>query len=225
MIGKYELEKSFDYENGFYLTSEPYRLGNILAHYELYKMITDLPGDVLELGVFKGSSIIQFATFRELLENEKSRKIIGFDVFGDFPDAGKVDSDKVFVEKWNEKFKDEFLTKEDILKSLEEKKIGNVELVKGDICVTLDEYLEKYPYTRIALLHIDTDVYEPAKAGLEKLFERVVEGGVVVFDDYATVEGETIAIDEFFADKGYIIKKFSFSHTKPSYIVKRRTKN
>ena len=54
MIGKYDEEKCFDYENGFYLTGQPYRMGNILAHYELYKKILDIPGDVIELGVFKG---------------------------------------------------------------------------------------------------------------------------------------------------------------------------
>ncbi len=221
MIGKYDEDKKFDYENGFYLTSEPYRLGNILAHYEFYKKIIGLPGDVLELGVFKGGSLIQFCTFRELLENEKSRKIVGFDVFGEFPKTNTVESDEEFVSKWNDSFTNEFLTEKDIERSLKEKNIGNVQLVKGNILDTVDQYLKDNPHTRISLLHIDTDVYEPAKYGLEKLFDRVVKGGVVVFDDYATVEGETIAIDEFFEDKNYVINKFSFSHTKPSYIIKK----
>lgn len=76
-------------------------MGNILAHYEIYKKIINLPGDIVELGVFKGGSIIQFATFRELLENENSRKIIGFDIFGEFPQTVRVDSDKEFINKWN----------------------------------------------------------------------------------------------------------------------------
>ena len=42
MIGKYDEKKCFDYENGFYLTTEAYRMGNILAHYELYKKIVQL---------------------------------------------------------------------------------------------------------------------------------------------------------------------------------------
>lgn len=54
MINQFDETKSFMYENGFYLTSQPYRLGNMLAHYELYKMIVGLPGDIIELGVFKG---------------------------------------------------------------------------------------------------------------------------------------------------------------------------
>lgn len=221
MIGKFDERKSFEYENGFYLTCESYRFGNILAHYELYKKILELPGDVIELGVFKGSSLIQFSIFRTLLENEKSRKIIGFDVFGEFPQGNKIESDKLFVDQWNLSHRNTFLSMEEIYKSLENKGIHNVNLIKGDICETVDIYLNENPHTKISLLHIDTDIYEPSKVGIEKLFERVVRGGVIIFDDYATVEGETKAIDEFLIDKDYIIKKFTFSHCKPSYIIKK----
>ena len=81
----YDTNKKFDYENGFYLTSNPSRLGKVLTHYELYKMIINLPGDIVEFGVFKGSSLIKWATFRELFENTDSRKVIGFDIFGKSP--------------------------------------------------------------------------------------------------------------------------------------------
>ena len=219
-IGKYDTNKKFDYENGFYLTSEPYRLGNILAHYEIYKKIINIPGDVIELGVFKGGSISQFCTFRELLENEKSRKIIGFDMFGEFPMTDAVKSDRTFVDNWNHTFESEFLEKEDIESALKEKGFANFELVKGNILETLDDYLEQNPHTRIALLHIDTDVYEPAKYALVKLFSRVVRGGVIMFDDYATIEGETLAVDEFLADKNYCLQKLSLSHSKPSFLIK-----
>lgn len=220
MINKYDENMAMDYENGFMLTSEPYRLGNIMAHYELYKKIINLPGDVVELGVFKGSSLIQFSTFRELLENENSRKIIGFDVFGQFPENCSIKSDKNFAEKWNEKFSSEFISKGDLENSFKSKKINNIELVEGDIEYTLDKYIKDNPHTRIALLHIDTDVYEPAKKALDLLFDKVVKGGVIVFDDYGTVEGETLAIEEFFENKNYLLKKFTFSHSKPSYIIK-----
>jgi len=220
MIFKYDEKKCFDYENGFALTSEIYRYGNILAHYELYKMILNLPGDIIELGVFKGNSLIQFSTFRELLENEKSRKIIGFDMFGPFPSECSISSDLSFANNWNKQFSDDFLPQEELYKSFSHKKIENVELIKGNIMQTLPTYLGEHPYTRVALLHIDTDIYEPARCGLELLYDRVVKGGVIILDDYATVEGETLAIDEFFADKNCIINKFPFSHAKPSYIIK-----
>lgn len=143
MINKYALDQCFDYENGFYLTSDMYRLGNILSHYELYKMIVNLPGDVIELGVFKGASFIQFCTFRELLENEQSRKIVGFDIFGEFPMQQNVVSDRQFISDWNKQFDDEFLSKEDLEKSLSHKGIGNAELIAGDINLTLEKYIEQ----------------------------------------------------------------------------------
>lgn len=220
MINQFDEEKSFFYENGFYLTSQPYRLGNMLAHYELYKMITNLPGDVVELGVFKGGSMVQWGTFRELLENEKSRKLIGFDMFGQFPSVDNVDSDKEFVSEWNEQFKDEFVSKEEIYDSLKLKGIGNVELVEGDINETLPRFLSENGQMRIALLHIDTDVYEPCKVALNLLYDLVVPNGVIVFDDYSTIEGETLAVDEFFKGKKHSFNKFSFSHTKPVYMIK-----
>ena len=70
------INNSWDYENGFYLTSPVNRIGKQLAQYELYKKIVNIPGEVLEFGVYKGASIIRFATYRELLENTYSRKII-----------------------------------------------------------------------------------------------------------------------------------------------------
>ena len=220
MINQFDEKKDFMYENGFMLTSQPYRLGNILAHYELYKMITNIPGDVVELGVFKGSSMIQWGTFRELLENEKARKLIGFDMFGEFPNSDKVSSDKEFIDNWNKTFENEFVTREEILLSLERKGIGNVELVKGDIRDTLPKYISDNKHMRIALLHIDTDVYDPCKIGLESLYDLVVPNGVIVFDDYSTVEGETMAVDEFFANKKHVFRRFPFSHTKPVYMIK-----
>lgn len=220
MINQFDETKDFMYENGFYLTSKPYRLGNMLAHYELYKKILHLPGDVVELGVFKGGSIIQWGTFRELLENENSRRLIGFDMFGEFPDSDKIDSDKEFANKWNIQFQEDFITKEEIYQSLELKGIHNVELIKGNIKETLPEFLSKNGQLRIALLHIDTDVYEPCKIGLELLYDRVVPNGVIIFDDYSTIEGETIAVDEFFASRKHVFMKYPFSHAKPVYMIK-----
>ena len=78
----------WDYENGFYWFSPKERLNKLLAHYELYKLITNLPGHIFELGVYKASSLIQFASFRDSLENNYSRKIVGFDIFGSFPTTG-----------------------------------------------------------------------------------------------------------------------------------------
>ena len=218
----YQKENAYDYENGFILTSEMFRLGNILSHYELYKRIINVPGEIVELGVFKGSSFIQWGTFRELLENKNSRKIIGFDVFGNFPE-GALQGDAQFIEEWNEETGNSFLTKEDLEVVLSEKSITNYELVKGNILETIPQYLKSNPHLRISMLHVDCDVYEPSKIGLEMLFDRVVRGGIIAFDDYGIIEGETLAVDEFFSDKTeYKMERFTFSHMKPTFIEKNK---
>jgi hypothetical protein len=193
-------------------------MSNILSHYELYKRIIELPGDVVELGVFKGGSFLQFAAFRELLENENSRKIIGFDIFGEFP-ISKNEGDRKFRDKWIKETENDYLTRDEIQKSLDLKRINNTELVKGDIAETVPKYVDSHPFLKISLLHIDVDIYEPSVVGLEYLYEKVVRGGIIILDDYG-VAGETNAVDEFFKNKNVQIKKLSVSQHKPSYIVK-----
>ena len=70
----------WDAENAFYHKSNISRLGKLIYQYEIYKLIKDLPGDVLEFGVFKGNSLIRFLTFRSIIENNFSRKVYGFDI-------------------------------------------------------------------------------------------------------------------------------------------------
>jgi Macrocin-O-methyltransferase (TylF) len=57
--------------------------------------------------------------------------------------------------------------------------------------------------SRIALAHIDCDLYEPMKAALDLFYPRMAAGGVMMLHDYASDHwpGATKAIDEFFADK------------------------
>jgi len=54
MIKLPNFENAFDYENNFYLSCDITRISKILAHYELYKIIQDLPEAIVEFGVFMG---------------------------------------------------------------------------------------------------------------------------------------------------------------------------
>ncbi|CEO27790.1 TylF/MycF/NovP-related O-methyltransferase [Paraclostridium sordellii] len=211
------ISNSWDYENGFYLTSPVNRMGKQLAQYELYKKIVNIPGEVLEFGVYKGASIIRFATYRELLENTYSRKIIGFDIFGEFPKTDNDDDNK-FIQRFEEQGGNG-ISKEVLEDFIKHKNINNIELIKGNVFDTLDEFLEKNKQIKISLLHLDLDVYKPTKFILEKLYERMVPGGIIVFDDYGTVKGATDAIDEFLKEKNKKIEKLSLCYI-PSFVVK-----
>lgn len=220
MIQLPDFSRSFEYENNYYWASDVNRMAKVMAHYELYKQTLDIPGAIVECGVFKGASLIRLATFRQLLSNPTAKKIIGFDAFGRFPETDFT-GDKVWREKFITDSGEEGIDIDQLKTVLEHKGVAqNVELIQGDVCQTIPEYLEKHPELRISLLNIDVDVYEPTRAALEHLYDRVVTGGVIMLDDYANVfPGANAAVEEFLTGKNVTVKRFPFAVT-PCYIVK-----
>ena len=172
----------------------------------------------MEFGVYKGPSLVRLLSFRNLLENECSRKVFGFDAYGKFPVSLGLESDRQFVQKFESAGGFGISIKE-LESHLENKGFRNYELIEGDILKTIPEFLANNRSIKVSLLHIDVDVYEPTKAILENLWDKVVKGGIIMLDDYGTVEGETKAVDEFVADKNIVINKPKYNYI-PSYIVK-----
>ena len=215
-----EFNRAFEYENDFYLSCQPTRMGKLIAHYELYKQVENLPGAIVECGVFKGTSLARFAMFRDLLGSAYSKKIIGFDIFGAFPEtnfAGDVELRKKFVAAAGE----QSISTEQLMEVLRNKGVEkNVELVAGNILETVPNYVEKHPELKISLLNLDTDIYEPAVTILECLYPRIVPGGILIIDDYAVFPGETKAVDDYFEKMGVTIQKFPFCMT-PCYVIKK----
>ena len=219
-IFNFDTEKQWDYENGYYLTSHPTRLAKSIVHWELYQKSLNLPGDIVECGVFKGASLIRFATYREMCESTYSRKIVGFDTFGEFPLSGDT-NDREFIRRWAVET-GSGITLSELEQCLDYKSFSNIELVKGDLLKTLPEYIKRNPQFRISLLHIDVDVYEPTKVIFEQLYPLVVCGGIIIFDDYGTVAGETQAVEEYFEINNIPLelRKTPF-YKVPSYIIKK----
>ena len=219
MSNLYDSSRKFEYENGFYATADPSRFSKFITHLEFFKQTSTIRGEIVEFGIFKGNSFFRWIKFRDLLEQTSSRKIIGFDIFGDFPEANyEADKDRrdAFVAETNG---GKSITFDEINKLLAEQRLEkNVEVIKGDILVTLDQYLEKNPHLKISLLHIDVDLYEPTKHVLERLYDRVTTGGIIVLDDYGAFAGTNKAVDDFFGNNKQILK-LPYSNA-ISYIVK-----
>ena len=204
-------------ENIYHLKTDTSRIGKLIYHYEIYKKITNIPGDIIECGVFKGVSFTRFLTYRSLLENNFSRKIIGFDAFGKFPKQ-KNKSDKNFIKKWESSAGDG-ISKTELNNILLNKKFENYELIEGDVFKTIPSFLKKNDAKKIALLHLDMDVYRPTKFVINKLFNRMSSNGIILIDDYSVIAGATRAIDEFLKlKKNLKIKKLSY-YKLPAFIV------
>lgn len=211
----------WDYENGYWWFSDPSRFGKSLAHAELYKKILDLPGTVAEFGVYKANSLIRWLTLRDVYESQTSRKILGFDSYGDFPGEGieAVESDVDFIPSFHN-IGGGSLSLEQVDWVLKEKGFRNYELVKGDVRETLVDYLKKSPHEQFCLINLDMDVYEPTAYVLDMLLERVIPGGVVIIDDFNTVEGATKATRELLLKHPEIKLKKTQMNYIPTYFVK-----
>lgn len=224
MREKININNKWIYENGFYLTSDKSRIGKLLAQYEIFIKTQKIKGTIVEIGVFKGASLMRLSTFRDLLGIKK--KIIAFDAFGKFPKTSNkeinVDNENLNDDAFIDKFENESgvgISKGELLKFTNFKNISNLELIKGDIFKTLKKYYSKKPYEKISLLHIDVDTYAGTEFILNSLYNRVSKGGIIMFDNYNNIPNETAAVNKFFGKKIKKLKNTQLNKT-PYYFVK-----
>lgn len=201
-----------------------------LAHYELYRMIKDLPGNIVEAGVYRGVSLLSWAKFIEIFHaGDRTRRVYGFDNFAGFQSIHEKDGAP--SEHWQKHpggwnagpFKNELDMHIDIFHAdsfLPRAK--RIVLVDGDIAESAPKFVEENPGLRISLLHLDVDLYEPTLAALKAFYPLVIPGGLVVFDEYGLMEwpGETKAVEEYFGNKMPKIQKFSFSSLPGGFFIK-----
>ena len=177
------------------------QLVHFLYFKEVYNLIADVKGDVVECGVGYGYSFFELCCLT-YLEN-KGRKIYGFDSFEGFPEPSEEDKSPRNPRKgeWNVSTAETIemlLTKKGKIEPSFIK--SNVRLVKG----FFENSLQKYDGMSIAFLHLDVDLYKSYKVTLEYFWPMVARGGVVLFDEYKNeiekFPGGCKAIDEFFGD-------------------------
>lgn len=203
-------------------------LTKLLARYELFRLQLEVHGSVVEVGVHRGASFMAWAHFSSILEPVNYlRKIIGFDTFEGFPAVGDKDSAGVSEHLK----KGGFGVEEDAEAELRRAAalydvnrlmghIPKIELVRGDVCRTLPDYLAKNPHLVVSLLHLDADLYEPTRAALEHLLPRMPKGAVLAFDELnmALFPGETLAAMEAVGLNHLRLRRFPFA-TSLSYAV------
>jgi hypothetical protein len=205
-------------------------LKRFLAHYEFFRMTVDLPGDIVDLGVYRGISLMSWANFLEIRNiGDRAKQVIGFDNWSGFTSFDPEDGfEDVRVNKviggFNGGAFQEML--KDAIHIFDRDRFiphkPRIILVDGNIEDSVPRFIEENPGLRICLLHVDCDLYRPTKVALEHLWPRVVRGGVVIFDDYGIRpwEGETTAADEYFAEKSVILRRLDWAMSPSAYVVK-----
>ncbi len=178
-------------------------LGQFLYQQRLFNQIYQMDGDVVECGIGHGKSLLSWAYL--CINEGGNRKIWGFDSFEGFPEPKEQDASPRRPAKgeWGGVSLPDMLNM--LFKAGLEKfwVTSNVTLVKG----FFDESLEKYSGDKIALLHLDVDLYGSYKTSLEALYPKVIDGGIIAFDEYMGTRehykfpGAKKAIDEFLEGK------------------------
>jgi O-methyltransferase len=74
---------------------------------------------------------------------------------------------------------------------------------------------------KIAILRLDTDWYESSKAELEQLYNNVVPGGLIIFDDYYYWDGQRRAVDEYFESINIKYDFIEINNKKTAAIIKK----
>lgn len=81
----------------------------------------------------------------------------------------------------------------------------NVLLVKGLFDQTLPVFLKEYKNTPVSYLHIDCDLYSSTTCIFQNLYDNIVSGTIIVFDEYFNYPGWENG--EFLAFKEFLLKK------------------
>jgi hypothetical protein len=212
----------WDAYNLLLLGPDTERLRKLLVRYHFFTMTKDLPGDIVECGVFKGTGLMQWLKLLQIYCPGSAKRVIGFDVFSEFG-ATDSETEQQSVDRLLAESSFTGTSVEELHAIIARAGIAEAkaELVSGDIQHTGVDYVAAHPGFRISLLHMDFDLDKPTMAGLEAFWPRVVRGGVVVLDEYAIAHWtESDAVDRFFQDRSVRLQTLHWARTPSAYIVK-----
>jgi hypothetical protein len=209
-------QKLFDSFNDFIMSSDKKVFNKLAARTLIYNQVKDVPGDIVECGVFKGSGFYTFLKLIKALNPNSIKRVVGFDFFDtkdlltNLTDLDKKTMSTLFSGR-------NFEHDQDFKKTLQTKILSDgfndddFELIKGDISLTSKEYIENNPGFKISLLYIDLDLEIPTYNTLKNLWNNVSKGGIIVFDEYAHSKwSESKGVDKFVEEMNLEVNHLNF---------------
>ena len=194
--------------NEFIFSTDVKILGKLLHRFQHFLNVKDLPGDIVEIGVFKGSGISSFLKFIDIFCNTSNKKVIGFDIFNVKKSKEILDNDKE-IDRDSMNFIYDRVDHNDLSLKSVQVRLNNTSissdkfiLVEGDVEDTIPNFLKENPGLRISLLYIDVDIERPTYIALKHLWDRVLPGGVIIFDEFEYHKySESTGVEKFLKEK------------------------
>lgn len=209
-----------------YSTMSTSRARNILEVVR-YVHNNQIPGDIVECGVFKGGNIAMCMSEMTYMYSDKT--FWAYDTYEGVPLDEVTDNDMEFgiqgkhkqhVTEWFREIDGEqrmcYCGLDDVKanwqSAYQELHPGSdiptsIKYIKGSVIDTIPETLPE----QISFLLLDMDIEKPTEHVLPYLWPLVSTGGVVQVDDYNTFAGVQKVIDEFFADKNVYIHEIDYT--------------
>lgn len=226
------------------LSELQYKYGNIAGSaystfntcynsYSMGKHVNDnlIEGDIVECGLAAGSNFAFMMIGCDDSKNQLNRTYWGFDSFQGIQLGNKKDVTQpgIGLITHNTDVSDEDLlvssgitsySKQQVVSNLSNWNMLNheINLIEGWIQKSLTDSVISQ-ISKIAVLRLDMDMYDPTKFALNKLYPLVSEGGVIIIDDWA-LPGARAACEEFFQENQIIPKINSIPDTTPIFFFK-----
>jgi O-methyltransferase len=171
----------------------------------------EVPGAIVECGVWKGGSMMA-AALTLLRLGAADRDLILFDTFAGMPPPTDEDAFSAYdgyspMRHWKRRRRSDgresswhYVPAGEVRAAVLSTgyPAERVHLVEGRVEETLPDAAPE----AVALLRLDTDWYQSTKHELEQLYPRLSRGGVLIVDDYGHYEGARRAVEEYFAAHG-----------------------
>jgi hypothetical protein len=198
-----------DLFTGFFEKCKPYTMTTWERQFALYKSViymvrNNIPGDIVECGVWKGGSSMM-AAYTLLHLNDTGRHLYLYDTYTGMAEPGEADSTygNSALNTWKKKQKGDinewcYSPVEEVENNLARTNYPKDKLhfVKGKVEDSIPGTIPK----TIGILRLDTDWYSSTKHEMNHLYPLVSKGGVVIIDDYGYWEGSKKALIEYFAE-------------------------
>jgi O-methyltransferase len=165
----------------------------------LAKEVREVPGAIVECGVWRGGMTAGIATTLG-----SDRHYVLFDSFEGLPPAQDIDGPAAIAwqrDRSSPTYYDNCRAEMETARHA----MRSAGVPRPDLRVGwFEETVPIFASTRtpIALLRLDGDWYESTMVCLRNLFPLVVEGGIVIIDDYGVWDGCTKAVHVYLAEQG-----------------------
>lgn len=201
-----------------------------------YILQNNIEGVIIECGVASGD--FEYTWINELMKNNAVRDIYLYDTFEGLVEPSEYDYTCKDAKIYS-------MSKEDVYNTWKSHKItdtingwcytpldqvqnrlnstgypqNHLHYIVGNVMETLKDKT-KIP-EKIAVLRLDTDWFESSKYELEQMYDNVVVGGVIIFDDYYHWDGQRRATDDFFATRNIEYEFVNIGNDKTAAIIKK----